>query len=591
MPGGGAQVVSADSLLSESVVPSFPNGAAHELLEFVDRIKLEGSYRRIVVVLDEFDELPRKVFHEDETARAFFQTLRAIGSDADVGVVLVGGEKMNAVLSAHGDTLNKFVKRRVDYFSEEANWGDFTRLVRQPAEGFLEFDDDAVQRVFEDAAGHPYFTKMICREIAQAAIRRRDAFVSDREVERGIEAAARDAGASSFQHFWSDGITVSPEEQAAVSMARRKVLLALAQCVRTDRAPTEATIIDEAERFEVTRAHVSLLLREFVERGVMVERNGDYHLKVPFFEYWLATHGATEIVTQFADADAVLELHKREEEAFVKPDELLALLEGWEPYQGRPLSADDVRAWLAQFGDSLSQRRMFRVLQGLRFYGERSIRAKYGTVHDAVLRRLELPPDKAKDGLLISYFGSAGKSGPAAARLYRQENQLFARNVIERPTLAGAVEAGVTAVLFVDDFLGSGRTVAAGLRDIGEGMLDLFRTGRVTPVVVAVAGFEAAVSRVEAAAERLEFEVEVVVGDLLDDSDRCFAPGGLFDSEEERIRARELAERVGRSLDRRQPLGYEGGEMAVVFSWNCPNNSLPILWKASRTWAPLFRRV
>jgi hypothetical protein len=39
-----------------------------------------------------------------------------------------------------------------------------------------------------------------------------------------------------------------------------------------------------------------------------------------------------------------------------------------------------------------------------------------------------------------------------------------------------------------------------------------------------------------------------------------------------------------------QPLGFGHCEAAVVFESSCPNNTLPILWAASRDWTPLFPR-
>jgi hypothetical protein len=87
--------------------------------------------------------------------------------------------------------------------------------------------------------------------------------------------------------------------------------------------------------------------------------------------------------------------------------------------------------------------------------------------------------------------------------------------------------------------------------------------------------------------------MKLMVEDVLEDSDRAFHPTcDLWLDDEERQRAREMAETIGRSLYRPAPLGYGDGQYLVVFYHNVPNNSLPILHRSGRylssEWRPLF---
>jgi hypothetical protein len=81
------------------------------------------------------------------------------------------------------------------------------------------------------------------------------------------------------------------------------------------------------------------------------------------------------------------------------------------------------------------------------------------------------------------------------------------------------------------------------------------------------------------------------VGETVGDEIKAFADKAtLFADEEERMEAKQMFLKVGRELDKRAPLGFDGSESLVVFERNCPNNSLPPLFKRTKTWEPLFER-
>jgi hypothetical protein len=108
---------------------------------------------------------------------------------------------------------------------------------------------------------------------------------------------------------------------------------------------------------------------------------------------------------------------------------------------------------------------------------------------------------------------------------------------------------------------------------------------------VAISGFEKALARVEEKIETLKLNITVHLCDGLNDSHRCFSErSGIYSSENERMAATDIAYRKGVALCKQAPLGYGDCQALVVFSHNCPNNTLPILWDHGRHWTPLFRR-
>jgi hypothetical protein len=319
-PYGGSSVASTVERLASQVCrelrgtidddkgvdpPVFTDGSAVAVVEFVDELRQRNPNKQWLLVLDEFDELPPNVFGAEDLARSFFMTLRALSSQPYVGVILIGGEKMEFALALHGDAINKFTDYRVDYVDFRDNFGDFSELVRAPAQGVLEISDEAVARLHEETQGHPYFTKLICRALWEKAVKTRDAHVTVREVEDGIREAVAAAATPSFQHFWSDGVRGSAEEQATVSLERRKLFIALAEVLRTERPAPETEIVAAASRLEMTRNQATAVLRECLQREVLVAHGDAYEPKVPFFTRWLQEYGPARIGAQLAGSDVL----------------------------------------------------------------------------------------------------------------------------------------------------------------------------------------------------------------------------------------------------------------------------------------------
>jgi hypothetical protein len=142
------------------------NGYADDVLHVVPD-------RGIVLILDEFDELPLNLYKRGPVGDAFFLTLRSISSRQRISFILIGGEKMTHILDCQGDQLNKWGVISVDYFSRERDWSDYRELITRPASNVLDFDDDAIEALHELTAGNPYYTKLICRYVYRQSVDQR----------------------------------------------------------------------------------------------------------------------------------------------------------------------------------------------------------------------------------------------------------------------------------------------------------------------------------------------------------------------------------------------------------------------------------
>jgi hypothetical protein len=587
------EIRDSDFEFSDLPIPVFDDALA-PLGDFI-RAAQRRKPKRFLFILDEFDELPIELYSQNEIANSFFLGLRSLSARPEIGFVLVGSERMSAILSFQGQSLNKFKSIKVDYFDRQAHWTDFINLVRQPAQHYLEFSDRAVELIYSYTAGNPYFTKLICKSIVKIMVNRRDAHVTDSEVYEACTTELRNIDINSFVHFWEDGIVEIGPDRERVFLTRRKVLLAFGEVLR--RTGTRATVpqVQLAVRdYEVNGELAKEEMDEFVQRKVF-ERTGEmYSIKVRFFSEWLREFGVSQILSRLAGRIAAIE-RRAAEIAYVRGEEIFDFVKQVNIYKGRPLTPDQIRDWLSQFGADVNQRLMFKILSAVRYFSEFEIRTKLGDLHSIISKEIGLP---AKHGtgrvehLAVSYLEGPGKSGYQYARLYSEENKIIARNVVDLPKLANVfLQSNVRAVLWVDDFIGTGRTILTQFEENRDELARLQKQYSLRYFVGALAGLQESQAMIEDALSKQGIRVSVRICEPLSAKDQCFSPDSrFFESDEERLRAKRIAEDNGRRIVPRHPLGFGDCGTCVVFERSCPNNNLPVLWGNANDWKPIFPR-
>lgn len=599
----GEGVRAADERLATAPSPSFAGGLA-PLADFFAHAARVAPDRRFIIVLDEFDALP----HPDLYARgaigdAFFQTLRSLASKPNIGFLLVGGERMRFVIAARGQELNKFRLVPVDYFEQDER-EDFAWLIRDPVEGWLDISDEAVDVLHRASAGNPWVAKLVANEMFERQVERRDRDVRREDAIAAVDVAVRKLSASSFTHFWEDAINGDAEQQQFVSVTRRKVLLAAADCLRAGRPLTDSTVGAAARRFALEPATTLDVLRGFRERRILLaDGDGRMSCRVPLFERWLAEEGAHEIVVTMGDDDVLIRRHRLEEAQRPRGDELDALVGSWRTHAGQPLEAVRIRQWLAQFGGPREQRLMLTMLQRLRYFNQHQTRERLRELHAFVVRTLAGTGyeyrfegrQRSRGDLLVTALDGGGSGASALLRPYRDENGIFAERVVDRgevPAILAGRSGSVRAIVVVEDFIASGRTARKALHELHAAWtaagvplseLDVF--------LVAICGFDKALGMVRSVLRDLEWDAFVHAAVPLGEADRIFGESSrVFPDAGECELARTIAFERGAALEPKHPLGFEDSQAPVCFESRCPNNAPPVLWKAAPSWLPLFAR-
>ncbi len=559
--------------------------------------------RRVVIILDEFDEINEELYRYGELASTFFLNLRALSSKPNIAFILVGAEKMPYVMSSQGDKVNKFAKESLDSFDLSTEWADYRNLVEKPVAHSIKVHEAAVRKLFELTDGHPYFTKVLCSTLYEQAIQYKDAEISPAEVDKAAERKINDLDTNAFAHYWRDGIRGDSNEVEIVSLNRCRLLVAWARAVRAGRRPTHENIYDNLHSSLLPKVEVLPLLEDFCRRNVLRLTEHEYYPTVSLFADWLREGGFSRLVSDQLGDELAAAKQSREDDAYVDAREIRTLVDSWDLYQGRQITPEDVRLWIDQVDSNVDIRILFKILQNVKFFREPEIREKFEQAHRRI--RSKLPQfvqrkraERRKD-IFVTCGDGLGKSGAYYAGLYANVNNIASTNVAEPGkvvSIVGSVELDrQVGVVVVDDILGTGTNMKERLLDLSASFREAGIGTRIPLSVVVLCGTSKGEEKVraflECEMENADLEVCEIIG-----NDRFAFPNGLgfWESDEERGAAKTLALKLGERVQKKSPLGYGLQGLLLTFPRNCPNNTLPILHgngRGERSWRAIFPRL
>lgn len=562
--------------------------------------------KRFVFIIDEFDEIPQELFLQGNLADTFFANLRSISRRQNFSLVLVGGENMPFIMDRQGQKLNNFSRVNLSYFSRERDWPDFQEMVRRPTASVINWHEDAIAEIFNTSNGNPYFAKIVCANVVQKAVEEKDTDITSDEVKSATDAAISSLGSNSFAHLWQDGIPRPSAEREPDILRRSRVLVATARCGRNGMPITAANVAASKISSSVTENEISIVLNDFVTRGVLKEAAGTYEFVLPIFARWLMDVGAQQLISDNLSEELANSALREENAALVRSEEVAALARRWPTYRGQHIGSDDIRSWYQQIDGLRNQRILFTLLQRTKVFSEALVREKvreaYAAIRPSLPVQIMRSLNERRSDIVVTYVDGEGKSGQAYATLYAEENKINVSNIISQVDFARrfaeheSKNGPVAAVVVIDDIAATGESLSANVLNFVDENREVLSKVKIRVVALAATadGQRLILSRFAKVQNLdLDFQTCQILGP---DSFALPPDKSGFGSEDEWERAKSLCTDLGSKIDKRRPLGFGGLGLLVVFPTNTPNNTLPILRSYSKTgagtvWRPLFERI
>lgn len=199
-------------------------------------------------------------------------------------------------------------------------------------------------------------------------------------------------------------------------------------------------------------------------------------------------------------------------------------------------------------------------------------------------------------------IGNPSESGYHLLYYFRQENQLskdhfihtheiFTRHGPPSQSQIAIRNNTIQTYIFLDDICASGVQAAEYAKEAAAPLKQLNKSLTVNYFTLfgTTAGLE--LVRQTKIFDRVQAVVE------LDETFKCFADDSRIYMGEKapynRINARKMCEEVGKNLWPPGPLGWRDSQMLLGFSYNTPDNTLPIFWSEGsdvQSWTPIFKR-
>lgn len=233
----------------------------------------------LLLVFDEFEAFENLV--EDHILPpTFFTYLRHLMQHSEgLNFIFVGTRRLEEMSADYWSVLfNIALYRKIDYLSAEAA----TRLITEPVQPNLVYDDLALDKILRVTAGHPYFLQLVCYTLVKRANSERTGYITISDVNAALDEMLR-LGEVHFAYLWQRS-----------SFVEKGLLTAVSHLIDRDTPihPEDLVAFLAPYGIHLNPAEVTIALIQLVERDIMQEITDEgqtrYTLRIELVGLWVA---------------------------------------------------------------------------------------------------------------------------------------------------------------------------------------------------------------------------------------------------------------------------------------------------------------
>jgi tetratricopeptide (TPR) repeat protein/photosystem II stability/assembly factor-like uncharacterized protein len=186
----------------------------------------------LLLTFDEFDNLEESEVKE-ELARPLVDYLRRLMGQGGLNFIFsIGssGRKLENMQAAYTEFFKTALYKKISFLNEEQTRG----LITRPVEGVIEYEHAAVERIYNIASGHPYFTQLTCHELFARCQRTEQRKIAKADVEAILEDVV-ERGTVNLKFVWDEASDIEKWSLAALAQLDKPDPRAVAEYLRKNR--------------------------------------------------------------------------------------------------------------------------------------------------------------------------------------------------------------------------------------------------------------------------------------------------------------------------------------------------------------------
>ncbi|MFM5994410.1 MAG: ABC transporter substrate-binding protein [Dolichospermum sp.] len=269
--------------------------------QFLPQVYQQLENKNLVLLLDEFDALISQDLEssaiETFTKKIFRRLSDITKRNNKLFIVISIGEHLASTLNIL-KIFEDVPKIEIGLLDKDST----KELITKPAQGVLEYEEEAIKAIFNLSAGHPYCTQIICFAIFSRAREQNSFKITSADVERIVDTAI-EIGEAGLSWFW-----------AVFSIPEQVVFSAIAQAQETGKNYLKLL---EIQGIDAKNQLINQARKQLLDNGFL-DATGE-KIKVELVRRW--------IIKRYPLQDQIGQFHEFEQKKIPNQKEMIQLPE------------------------------------------------------------------------------------------------------------------------------------------------------------------------------------------------------------------------------------------------------------------------